>query len=628
MLPTPTNQDFSSKIPPADLASFQAANPGLQFGAEDYAQYNKAVTPSALTPATPLTPVIAPPTTPPIVNPYALTPEETKADTDYQTANTTVNDLLAQLDPSFRKASTNQQNANFGVQQKSDLYKSFTDRSTQLQAESQGIDLQLQQSLESERLAAAGKGVTTGTLGSMNQGTRAQANQKLLSNAIAKYNNNADMAASERQLSTAMKYAEQAVEAEFLPKEQALAIAQANLTNLKNSGTLTAAQQKRADARQAQIDEQKAANADAKKIKQDTSDARIKAIANNTGKPGFDSLDIAALNAATSPEMIAAILQERGLSTLSEMEQLDIDYKQSQIDQNNKSKYTFQTVKTYDEYGEVNGERIVALDPATGRQVGTVSAGGAITSPSGQVIGNTGGSTGGGVGLPNTGDSALTSSAKDWLSQFNSGLLTADEIYTKIGSSKQSARLKNEVARLIAEQGGKRKFGFDDGSIAAINSQIKNVNDLLNGDVGSIVGFVQGGLGVWSDDLNVWKQDALGIAKNLVSNQTLEALASAKSKGITFGALSEGELNLVAQAASRISAKIERKDKDFPEKITGFSGSEAQFKKDLIAVKEGLEKSIANKTGVSLGTNTQFAPDEMSQLDSMFSTDVNPANFY
>lgn len=332
MLPTPTNQDFSSKIPPADLASFQAANPGLQFGAEDYAQYNKAVTPSALTPATPLTPVIAPPTTPPIVNPYALTPQETKVETDYENANITYNDLLAQLDPSFRKASTNRQNANFGVQQKSDLYKSFTDRSTQLQAESQGIDLQLQQSLESERLAAAGKGVTTGTLGSMNQGTRAQANQKLLSNAIAKYNNNADMAASERQLSTAMKYAEQAVEAEFFPKEQALAIAQANLTNLKNSGTLTAAQQKRADARQAQIDEQKAANADAKKIKQDTSDARIKAIANNTGNPKMTDVVVAALNAAKSPEEVAAILQVVGLSSVSAGDQLDAKYKQAQID--------------------------------------------------------------------------------------------------------------------------------------------------------------------------------------------------------------------------------------------------------------------------------------------------------
>lgn len=191
------------------------------------------------------------------------------------------------------------------------------------------------------------------------------------------------------------------------------------------------------------------------------------------------------------------------------------------------------------------------------------------------------------------------SNAEAWLAQYNSGALSLEDIYTKIGSTKEAGVLKNQVAQLVAAQGGKRVYGKDDASIQAINSQIKNIDDLLNGDVGTIVGLVQGGLGILPDKANIYKQDALAIAKNLISNQTLQALADAKSKGVTFGALSEAELKAVADSASRISAKIKTDDKG---NITGFTGSEEQFKKDLQAVKEGLQKSIINKTK-SVGTS-------------------------
>lgn len=188
---------------------------------------------------------------------------------------------------------------------------------------------------------------------------------------------------------------------------------------------------------------------------------------------------------------------------------------------------------------------------------------------------------------------ATSTNAKNWLDQYNSGALSLEDIYTKIGSSKEALKLKNEVAALVAAQGGKRVYGQDDATIQAITSQIKNVDDLLNGDVGSIVGLVQGGLGVLPDSMNIYKQDALAVAKNLVSNQTLQSLADAKAKGITFGALSEAELNAVSNASGRIASKL-IKDKDG--NVTGFSGSEGEFKKDLQTVKDGLQKSIAGKT--------------------------------
>lgn len=217
---------------------------------------------------------------------------------------------------------------------------------------------------------------------------------------------------------------------------------------------------------------------------------------------------------------------------------------------------------------------------------------------------------------------AVSSSAKDWVAQYNSGAMSLEDIYTKIGSTKEAGVLKNAVAKLIAEQGGKRKYGTDDASVQAINAQIKNVNDLLygqgkteadktTGDYGTIAGFVQGGLGIIPDRANVYKQDAVAIAKNLVSNQTLQALADAKSKGITFGALSEGELALVADSASRIATKLNKDG-------TGFSGSEKQFKDDLKTIKEGLEKSITNKTQTPQSKPESTADDIMTANKNIY----------
>jgi hypothetical protein len=277
----------------------------------------QAITPASMTPQTPIAPVVTPETPLPIVSPYTLTAPEQQAQVEETGLTKSIADLTAQLDPSFRRQSQIDQEAKFGIQQKSDVYKGFQDKNTQLQAEQQGIQLQLQQTLENQKQAAVGQGVTAGGLAPHLRASQTVANQSLLTNAIQQFGNNANLAASQRDLSSAMAYADRAVEAEFLPKEKALATAQANLTNLRNSVELTSAQQKRADARQAQIDAQKAEIAEAKKMKQDTSDARIKAISNNTGNPALDNTAIAALNAAKSPEEVAAILQVTGLSAFA-----------------------------------------------------------------------------------------------------------------------------------------------------------------------------------------------------------------------------------------------------------------------------------------------------------------------
>ena len=218
----------------------------------------------------------------------------------------------------------------------------------------------------------------------------------------------------------------------------------------------------------------------------------------------------------------------------------------------------------------------------------------------------------GGVNIPGQ------SVAQSYLAQYNSGALELGDIYTKIGSSKSAEKVKNEFANLVAAQGGKRVLTMDDTQIAAIDEQIKNIDDLLgvNGyNYKVISGAIQGGAFGFGGKATGAKGDALAMAKNLVENQTLQSLADAKARGITFGALSEAELNTVASAASRIAAKIQR-DKDTKE-ITGFSGSESGFKDDLLKVKEGLENSKRKKTG---GTSPGGVAGQVDLADKIINT--------
>jgi len=221
--------------------------------------------------------------------------------------------------------------------------------------------------------------------------------------------------------------------------------------------------------------------------------------------------------------------------------------------------------------------------------------------------GGAGGGTGSGVGREVVAGVPVESPAYSWLDQYNAGAMSLEDIYTKIGSSKTAEVTKNNLSKLIAAQGGKRVLKMDDTQIAAVNDQIKNINDLL-GTSGYnykvISGASQGGaLGV-GGRITGAKGDALAMARNLVTNQTLNSLAEAKAKGITFGALSEAELNTVASAASRIAAKIIRNEAG---EVTGFSGSEKGFKDDLLAVKKGLEKSIITKTGSPVNKQVELA---------------------
>jgi len=204
--------------------------------------------------------------------------------------------------------------------------------------------------------------------------------------------------------------------------------------------------------------------------------------------------------------------------------------------------------------------------------------------------------------------SKISEEAKNWLTQYNSGALELGDIYTKIGNSKEALNLKNEVAAAVAAQGGKRVYQLDDDAISSINLQIKTINDLLNADWKSIVGPIRIG-----NPFNKSKEDALNLAKSILASQTLQALADAKAKGVTFGALSEGELTLVADTASRLSASAKKEDG----KIKSFTGSETTFKNNLNIILTNLQKAMSKKTkNVNTQNDTMDFENTFNQINS------------
>jgi hypothetical protein len=473
--------------------------------------------------------------------PLSLLEQRMQAESDKALA---ANDALV-----GRSAYASEQQNLAGVGEQSKLQKELTAQLVAIGNEAKAIPLKAQEQ-------ALGRGVTAGGLAPIEAASTRQ-------NAIQALTLNSQLSAVQGNLQNAMDMADRAVEAKYGPIEAQYKTSLTNLDLISKSPQYTAEQKARANAMAEQQQAKLDAIATEKENAQAVSDALIKTISYNKG---IDQMSIRALNAAKSPAEFAAIANYLGLETMSPQDKADLEYKQAQTDALG--------MKTYG---------------------GSSSGGGSVTDANGNTVSGF-----------TSGDSPITAAAKDWIAQFNSGLMSIEDIYAKIGSAKESLPLRNEVARLVGLQKGKRVYGADDASVQAIQSQIKNIDDLLESNqYKKIVGLIQGGAGVFPDRWNVGKQDAIAIAKNLTSNQTLQALADAKSKGITFGALSEKELGVVAESASRIAAKL-KEDKN--KNVIGFTGSEKQFREDLETIKKGLQNAVASKTQAS---NTNSPDDDL-----------------
>lgn len=207
------------------------------------------VTPSALTPTQPITPVVPPQR--PIATPaFDLTPQETGAEQGVRTGISDIQSLLGDLagENIYR---AEQQQAQDIIGKKSAI-SSYQNQLKTLQSQGQGIQLQLQQDFQNLQNQAqqGGANVTKGGLDPQRRALQTQSNQQLLSNAIQQYSVGAQLSAAQGDYATALQYVDQAVSLKYQGKKDQLAAAQANLELLLKSPDLTSAQEKRALARQ------------------------------------------------------------------------------------------------------------------------------------------------------------------------------------------------------------------------------------------------------------------------------------------------------------------------------------------------------------------------------------------
>lgn len=102
------------------------------------------------------------------------------------------------------------------------------------------------------------------------------------------------------------------------------------------------------------------------------------------------------------------------------------------------------------------------------------------------------------------------------------------------------------------------------------------------------------------DSLTQEKQTYLSKVQNLLENKTLQSLIDAKSQGATFGALSNTELAMLQSSSSALAGAAVR---DSDGKITGFSMTEEEFKKQL----ENIEKSYSDNIKRMVGGGNQYS---------------------
>ena len=162
-------------------------------------------------------------------------------------------------------------------------------------------------------------------------------------------------------------------------------------------------------------------------------------------------------------------------------------------------------------------------------------------------------------------------------------------------------------------------------SIPATQNKIDAVDALLNGrgiydSVGPNI-LTRGNKGAFRSATGENQAFAGGVHK-LVSGLTLDSLINAKKQGATFGALSDSELNILANSASAIN-DWEIKDKNG--KGTGvWNIDEETFKKELKNIQDLSRKALV------LSQGNVLSQDEQSLLDNTFSSQAtsDPASYY
>ena len=455
----------------------------------------QAITPSAMTPAQPVTPVVTPQTPAPEISglnaDIAGLFEPTAQEQQYGQSS----DIIKQLTSSLSGEETRRQELEQqgGVSQQRQMVQDLSSQLKAIQAEQQAIPLQVQQDIQ-----AGGANVTKG-------GVAPIQTAQLRNNAIRALSVGAQLEASRGNLSLALDLVDRAVKAEFDPIRSKLNAELQNIDLLLKDPTLTLAQQKRAEQLKAVKEAEKERIASAEQEKTDIYDMGIKAL-----QLGADALTVKAIQGAKTRQEAAQIVAQSGLMAPTA------------------GKRETQVVKLD------NGSQVL-LDTQTGQVIRTLSGSGTVPTGS-SVVTTTGGQS-----------VAISPDAQQWVDAINSGSVSLDDALTKIGSTAKSLGLKNEIIAGINAQGGQTET-----KLTQMKNNVSLIDEILSGDF-EYFGASVAPRSVFGFKVNPYFNSFKAKVDNLVASLTVDNL------GLLKGPMSDKDIEFVKQLSSGLDLSMDEK---------------------------------------------------------------------
>jgi len=152
------------------------------------------------------------------------------------------------------------------------------------------------------------------------------------------------------------------------------------------------------------------------------------------------------------------------------------------------------------------------------------------------------------------------------------------------------------------------------GGGALAGSVVPGVGTVIGGGVGAIIGVSTAiGRGTFSK-LTGQQQDFIGGVTQITKDLTKDKLAQAKGMGITFGALSDGERDLIAGAATLISSFEIREGGKLDGRVIGYNASEKSFRAELNKINNLKRLDYVLQGGTPESVGIQIMEDGSYQL--------------
>jgi len=132
------------------------------------------------------------------------------------------------------------------------------------------------------------------------------------------------------------------------------------------------------------------------------------------------------------------------------------------------------------------------------------------------------------------------------------------------------------------------------------------------GIVGTVVsGITRGAV----DEITGGADDTVALVQQMIDDQFLNKLIDVKSKGATFGALSDNEGQALRNAANAIAQTAIKDDG----KVIGYDMSEKLFRQEIGIIREMTRRANERASG------ELFTTDEQDIFDELFNQQINPA---